>query len=134
VSICSTFANIRHGNNVNESYVKHICVNNSLKSTAYKIVEIFCIILAVLEKHEVRKNVFSTVGAKSALSKYSNVKSNTYWPYSNSHIIYKDFYITVKSGSIAKRVSAESQGNIYRRNKYRLYAHGVSYSIIRGLK
>jgi hypothetical protein len=104
------------------------------KSTAYKIAEIFCIILVLLEKHKVRKNVLSTVEVESALSKDSNVKSNTYWRYSNPHIIYKDFYITVKSGSVAKRVSAKSKGNIYRRNKYQLYVHGISYSIIRGIK
>jgi len=58
VFICSTFANMCHGNNVNESYVKHICVNNSLKSTAYKIVEIFCIILAVLKTRSTKKCTF----------------------------------------------------------------------------
>jgi hypothetical protein len=96
-------------------------------------VERSCIAFSVLEDYEVRKNVLSTVGAKSALSKNSNVKSNTHWRYSNSHIIYKDSYITVKSGSVA-RVSADSHGSIYRKNKKRLYIHGVSYSIIWGIK
>jgi hypothetical protein len=72
---------------------KNICVSNSLQK--YNIQDSGEILYCIFSARRTR------IGTKSALSMNSNVKSNTYWRYSNSHIIYKDSYITAKSESVA---------------------------------